>query len=42
MLADDLGGRENVRKALDYLRSEVKKLGYDDLIIMGTFPDGIC
>lgn len=40
VLANDLGGRENVRKALDYLRSEVKKLGYDDLILMGTHPDG--
>ena len=40
VLAHDLGGRENVRKALDYLRSEVKKLGYDDLIVMGTHPDG--
>ena len=26
VLANDLGGRENVRKALDYLRSEVKKV----------------
>lgn len=31
----DLGGEECVREGLQYLRDEVKKLGYDDLIIMG-------
>ncbi len=34
-LIKDFGGAENVKKELDYLKSEVKKLGYDDLIIMG-------
>ncbi len=28
------GGTENLKKEFDYLRSEVKKLGYDDMIIM--------
>ncbi len=31
----DLGGEENVREGLQYLRDEVKKLGFDDLIVMG-------
>lgn len=31
----DLGGEANTREGLQYLRDEVKKLGYDDLIIMG-------
>ena len=35
----DLGGAEKVREGLDYLRSEVKKLGYDDLIVMGCHAD---
>ena len=33
-LAQQLGGPENVKKSLDYLRKEVRKLGYKDLIIM--------
>ena len=33
-LAQDLGGTDQVRKSLDYLRSEVKKLGYKDLVVM--------
>ncbi len=36
---NDLGGAENVREGLQYLRDEVKKLGYDDLIIMGCHAD---
>ncbi len=32
---EDLGGEANVREGLQYLRDEVKKLGYDDLIILG-------
>ena len=35
----DLGGAENVREGLQYLRDEVKKLGYDDLIVMGCHAD---
>lgn len=35
----DLGGKENVREGLQYLRDEVKKLGYDDLIVMGCHDD---
>ena len=31
----DLGGEQYVREGLQYLRNEVKKLGYDDLIVMG-------
>lgn len=34
-LVKDFGDEATVKKALDYLRSEVKKLGYKDLIIMG-------
>ena len=34
-LLKDFGGPEGVKRELDYLKSEVKKLGYDDLIIMG-------
>ena len=33
-LANDLGGPEVVKKCLDYLRSEVKKLGYKDLVVL--------
>lgn len=33
-LASDVGGPEVLRKAFDYLRNEVKKLGYKDLAIM--------
>ena len=36
---NDLGGPENVREGLQYLRDEVKKLGYDDLIVMGCHDD---
>ena len=36
---NDLGGPENVREGLQYLRDEVKKLGYDDLIVMGCHAD---
>ncbi len=35
----DLGGVEYVREGLQYLRDEVKKLGYDDLIVMGCHED---
>ncbi len=35
----DLGGAEKVREGLQYLRDEVKKLGYDDLIVMGCHAD---
>ena len=34
-LVKDFGDEAGVKKALDYLRSEVKKLGYKGLIIMG-------
>ncbi len=34
-LVMDFGSTEAVKEAFDYLRREVKKLGYDDLIIMG-------
>ena len=37
----DLGGAENVREGLQYLRDEVKKLGYDDLIVMGCHADPV-
>ncbi len=42
-LCPDLGGPENVRAGLQYLRDEVKKLGYDDLIVMGCHesPNGL-
>ena len=33
-LARDLGGPHVARKCFDYLRSEVKKLGYKDLVIL--------
>jgi len=33
-LARDLGGPEVVKKCLDYIRQEVKKLGYKDLIVL--------
>ncbi len=33
-LARDLGGPQVVKKCLDYLRKEVKKLGYKDLIVL--------
>lgn len=33
-LIRDFGSPEGVHEAFDYLRAEVKKLGYDDLIIM--------
>ncbi len=33
-LMKDFGGPEGVKRELDYLRDEVKKLGYDDLIIL--------
>ncbi|MGI6196710.1 MAG: stalk domain-containing protein [Eubacteriales bacterium] len=36
---NDLGGPEKVREGLQYLRDEVKKLGYDDLIVMGCHAD---
>ena len=32
---DNLGGEEQMREAVRYLRQEVKKLGYDDIIVMG-------
>ncbi len=35
----DLGGADKVREGLQYLRDEVKKLGYDDLIVMGCHDD---
>lgn len=35
----DLGGPEKVREGLQYLRDEVKKLGYDDLIVLGCHAD---
>ena len=38
---DDLGGAEKVREGLAYLREEVKKLGYDDLIVMGCHADPV-
>lgn len=38
-VARDLGGVEYAREGLQYLRDEVKKLGYDDLIIMGCHAD---
>ena len=34
--SDSLGSNEAVKEALDYLRAEVKKLGFDDLIIIGN------
>lgn len=34
-LIQALGGPENVRREFDYLESELKKLGYDGLIVMG-------
>ncbi len=34
-LIECFGSPENVKVEFDYLRNEVKKLGYDDLIIMG-------
>lgn len=37
----DLGGAECVREGLNYLRDEVKKLGYDDLIVMGCHADPV-
>jgi len=33
-LAHDLGGPEVVKKCLDYIRQEVKKLGYKDLVVL--------
>ncbi len=33
-LARDLGGPQVIKKCLDYLRSEVKKLGYKDLVVL--------
>ena len=33
-LASDVGGPDVLRKSFDYLRKEVRKLGYKDLIIM--------
>lgn len=33
-LARDLGGPQVVKKCLDYLRKEVKKLGYKDLVVL--------
>ncbi len=38
-IIDALGGAENFKAELDYLRSEVKKLGYDDLIILCCSQD---
>jgi len=35
-LVNSLGSKEAVKEALDYLREEVKKLGFDDLIIIGN------
>ncbi len=35
----DLGGEACVREGLQYLRDEVKKLGYDDLIVMGCHAE---
>ncbi len=37
----DLGGADKVREGLEYLREEVKKLGYDDLIVMGCHDDPV-
>ena len=34
ILAENFGGQDAVREELEYLRSEVRKLGYKDLIIM--------
>lgn len=34
-LIQALGGPENVRREFDYLESELKKLGYEGLIVMG-------
>ncbi len=36
---NDLGGAECMKEAIEYLRNEVKKLGYDDLIVMGCHED---
>ncbi len=33
-LVRDLGGEQEVKKCLDYLRREVKKLGYRDLVVL--------
>ena len=33
---DDMGGAANAKTELDYLRGEVKKLGFDDLIILAS------
>lgn len=33
-LANDVGGPEVLKKGLDYLRKEVKKLGYKDLVVL--------
>jgi len=41
VLEKDLGSAENVREGLAYLREEVKKLGYDDLIIMACNADPV-
>ncbi len=39
ILVSCFGSPENVKTELDYLRKEVKKLGYDDLIIMACAPN---
>ena len=39
-LMQDFGGPEGVKAEFDYLRGEVKKLGYDDLIIMSCGGPG--
>ena len=39
-LMQDFGGPEGVKAEFDYLRGEIKKLGYDDLIIMSCGGPG--